>query len=133
MEYTVSSPYLKMIPDNRLSTEKLFSEALFARNDFIFTAVALSLFVGLLLPVPVQLLDVLWVLGLCLSAALFLITISAKEAGELSSFPLLLVVASVLRIALTVASARLISAHAGRSSKLSAKALQQSAARPGRL
>jgi len=108
MEYTVSSPYLKMIPDNRLSTEKLLSEVLFARNDFIFTAAALSLFGGLLLPVPVRLLDVLWVLSLCLSAALLLITISAKDAGELSSFPLLLVVASVLRIALTVASARLI-------------------------
>jgi hypothetical protein len=51
---------------------------------------------------------VLWVLSLCLSLALFLITISAKESGELSSFPLLLLAASVLRITITVASARLI-------------------------
>jgi hypothetical protein len=108
MEYTISSPYLKMMPDNQSITEKLLSEVLFARNNFVFTAGALSLLGGLLLPMPMRLLDVLWVLSLCLSAALLLITLSAKESGELSSFPLLLVVASVLRIALTVASARLI-------------------------
>ena len=108
MEYTTSSPYLNMMPDNRPITERLSSQVLFGRNDFILVAAALALLAGFLLPVPAQLLDVLWVLSLCFGAALLLISIWAKEAAELASFPALLAVASVLRIALNVTSARLI-------------------------
>ena len=97
-----------MMPDNRPITERLSSQVLFGRNDFILVAAALALLAGFLLPVPAQLLDVLWVLSLCFGAALLLISIWAKEAAELASFPALLAVASVLRIALNVTSARLI-------------------------
>ena len=108
MEYTISGSYLKMMVDTGLITEKYSSQVVIARNEFIFTTAALSLLGGLLAPMGAQLLDVLWVLSVCLGGAIVLIGFSAKESGELSSFPLLLVAGSWLRIALTAASARLI-------------------------
>lgn len=108
MEYTISGSYSKMMADTRLITEKYSSQVVIARNEFIFTTAALSLLGGLLAPIGAQLLDVLWVLSVCLGAAIVLIGFSAKDSGELSGFPLLLVGGSWLRIALTAASARLI-------------------------
>ncbi len=97
-----------MMADTGLITEKYSSQVVIARNEFIFTTAALSLLGGLLAPMGAQLLDVLWVLSVCLGGAIVLIAFSAKESGELSSFPLLLVAGSWLRIVLTAASARLI-------------------------
>jgi len=97
-----------MMADTGLITEKYSSQVVIARNEFIFTTAALSLLGGLLAPIGAQLLDVLWVLSVCLGGAIVLIGFSAKETGELSSFPLLLVGGSWLRIALTAAAARLI-------------------------
>jgi hypothetical protein len=108
MEYTVSSPYLKMMPDAERITDKYSAQVVIARNEFIFTTAAIALLVGLLAPVGARLVDVLWVLSVCLTGAVVLIGLAAKESGELSSFPLLLVVGSWLRIALAAASARLI-------------------------
>jgi len=94
--------------DTGLITEKYSSQVMIARSEFIFTTAALSLLGGLLAPIGAQLLDVLWVLSVCLGGAIVLIGFSAKESGELSGFPLLLLGVSWLRIALTAASARLI-------------------------
>jgi hypothetical protein len=108
MEYTVSSPYLKMMPDAERITDKYSAQVVIARNEFIFTTAAIALLAGLLAPVGGRLVDVLWVLSVCLTSAVVLIGLAAKESGELSSFPLLLVAGSWLRIALAAASARLI-------------------------
>ena len=94
--------------DAGLITEKHSTQVVISRNDFIFTTAALSLLGGLLAPVGPQFVDIFWVLSVCLGGAIVLIGFSAKETGELSSFPLLLVAGSWLRIALTAASARLI-------------------------
>ena len=103
MEYTVSSPYLKMMPDAEQITEKYSAQVVIARNEFIFTTAAIALLAGLLAPVGARLVDVLWVLSVCLTGAVVLIGLAAKESGELSSFPLLLVAGSWLRIALAAA------------------------------
>jgi hypothetical protein len=108
MEYTVSSPYLKMMSEAEQITEKYSAQVVISRNEFIFTTAAAALLAGLLAPVGARLVDVLWVLSVCLTGAVVLIGLAAKESGELSSFPLLLVAGSWLRIALAAASARLI-------------------------
>jgi Mrp family chromosome partitioning ATPase len=108
MEYTVNSPYLKMMSNAERITEKYSAQVVIARNEFIFTTAAIALLAGLLAPVGARFVDVLWVLSVCLSGAVVLIGLAAKESGELSSFPLLLLAGSWLRIALAAASARLI-------------------------
>ncbi len=108
MEYTVSSSYFKMMTDAGKIRDESSAQAVLARSEFIFTTAAVTLLAGLLVPVPVRLLDVLWVLSVCLAGAVVLISFMAKESGELSSFPLLLLTGSWLRIALAAASARLI-------------------------
>ncbi len=97
-----------MMPDAERITGKYTAQVVIARNEFIFTTAAIALLAGLLAPVGARLVDVLWVLSVCLTGAVVLIGLAAKESGELSSFPLLLVAGSWLRIALAAASARLI-------------------------
>jgi hypothetical protein len=96
-----------MMPDKEKVTDKYSSQVVISRNEFIFTTAGIALLGGLLLPVGPQVLDVLWVLSVCLGGAVVLICFGARESGELSGFPLLLVAGSWLRIALAAASARL--------------------------
>ncbi len=108
MEYSIRSPYLEMMPDKEQVTDKYSSQVVISRNEFIFTTAGIALLGGLLAPVGSQVVDILWVLSVCLSGAVVLIGLCGKESGELSSFPLLLVAGSWLRIALATASAKLI-------------------------
>ena len=108
MEYTVNSLDFQMAMDSLTNRDEKSFRVLFARGDFVFTAAALSLVAGFLLPIPLRVLDVLWVCGLCLSAAVLLIALSGKDSGELSAFPLVLVGTAGLKIVLTATSAKLI-------------------------
>lgn len=108
MAYTVSNLGLKMIQDNLPSTESTPAQPLLARADFIFTAAALSVVTALLLPLPIKIIDVLWTCSLCLTTAVLLISILAGNSSELAQLPILIVVATLTRIALCTASARFI-------------------------
>ncbi|MHC4622744.1 MAG: FHIPEP family type III secretion protein [Planctomycetota bacterium] len=62
---------------------------------------------GLLLPLPTHVLDVLLIFNLSLTAAVLIITFSAQQALQVQSFPLLIVLVTALRMALTAACAKL--------------------------
>ncbi|MEO0605351.1 MAG: FHIPEP family type III secretion protein, partial [Myxococcota bacterium] len=62
----------------------------------------------MVVPLPPVLLDVLLALSICFSLLLFLGALYANKAVEFSVFPTLLLVATVFRLALNVASTRLI-------------------------
>jgi len=62
----------------------------------------------MVVPLPPVLLDVLLALSICFSLLLFLTALYANKAVEFSVFPTLLLVATVFRLALNVASTRLI-------------------------
>jgi hypothetical protein len=64
--------------------------------------------VGLLFPLRAHVLDVLLIFSICLTAAIVLITFSARSAVQVQSFPLLIVVVTCLRVALGVACAKLL-------------------------
>lgn len=97
-----------MMFDTGSSTEKVSLSVLFARSDFVFTAVALSLLAGFLIPFSPRFLDIFWGLNLCFSMVLLLITFSAKSTSDLSGFPQLMLFGVLLRIILAVTSAKLV-------------------------
>lgn len=77
-------------------------------GDFLMAAGVLGLVLVMVMPMPPQLLDLLLASSIGLSILLFLTVLYAKKPVDLSIFPTLLLVATVLRLALNVASTRLI-------------------------
>ncbi len=78
------------------------------RNDLLFVAGAIAVVAGLLFPLSAHILDVLLIFSVSLTAAVLIITFSARGALDVSGFPLLIVLATMLRMALSVASGKLI-------------------------
>jgi len=97
-----------MIQQNFSSTEPLPPQPLLARADFIFTAAALSVVTALLLPLPIKIIDILWTCSLCLTTAVLLISLLAKNSSELTQLPILILITTLTRMALCTASARFI-------------------------
>ncbi|MHC5120800.1 MAG: FHIPEP family type III secretion protein [Planctomycetota bacterium] len=81
------------------------------RPEAVFVAAAVTLLVGLLLPVHANLLDILWVCAFCLAGAAILICTAAKSSVDLIGFVPILSVLTLLRIALGAVTARKIIAH----------------------
>ena len=77
-------------------------------GDFLMAAGVLGLVLVMVMPMPPQLLDLLLASSIGLSILLFLTVLYAKRPVDLSIFPTLLLIATVLRLALNVASTRLI-------------------------
>jgi len=68
----------------------------------------LGLMVTLIVPLPAGVLDVLLAFNLTLSVLLLLVTMSVRSSAELSTFPAILLFATLFRLGLNVASTRLI-------------------------
>ena len=62
----------------------------------------------LLVPLPTQFLDMLLACSISLGISILIITLSSKDALELSTFPSLLLITTLFRLSLNVASTRLI-------------------------
>ncbi len=78
------------------------------RGDFLFTAGACAIIVGLLFPLSGRVFDVLLIFSISLTVAVLIVTFSARRALEVSGFPLLIVLTTSLRTVLSTASVRLI-------------------------
>ncbi len=76
----------------------------------IFTLLAL-----MVLPIPALLLDIFFVLNIAISIAVLMVALNAKRPIDFSSFPSVLLFATLLRLALNVASTRvvLVNGHEG--------------------
>src|SRR5262245_63824680 len=68
----------------------------------------LGLMVTLLVPLPAPVLDVLLAFNISISVLILLVTMSVKSSVELSTFPAVLLFATLFRLGLNVASTRLI-------------------------
>jgi flagellar biosynthesis protein FlhA len=66
----------------------------------------------MLIPLPAVVLDLLLTINLALSVTMLLVTVYAKEAMEYSTFPTILLMATLFRLGLNVSSTRLILLHA---------------------
>jgi len=80
-----------------------------AQHSNIILAVGLvTILATLLIPLPTPLLDMLLACSISLAVAVLIITLSSKEALDLSTFPSLLLFVTLFRLSLNVASTRLI-------------------------
>ena len=67
----------------------------------------------MVLPIPPALLDLLLAFSMALAIGVFLTALFIKEALEFSAFPAFVLVATLLRLSLNVATTRLILLHGG--------------------
>jgi flagellar biosynthesis protein FlhA len=72
----------------------------------IFTLLAL-----MVLPIPAVLLDIFFVLNIAISIAVLMVALNARRPLDFSSFPSVLLFATLLRLALNVASTRVVLVH----------------------
>jgi len=90
-------------------------KSLSKHSEFVLAAGVLIILVVLVVPLPTFLLDVLITVNISLSFLVLLVTLHVKRALEISAYPSLLLFLTLFRLALNVASTRLIlmSANAG--------------------
>ncbi|MCA9665501.1 MAG: flagellar biosynthesis protein FlhA [Myxococcales bacterium] len=78
------------------------------KHDIYIAAAMVSILAVMLLPLPPLLMDLFLSVSVCLSLLTFLVAIYLRDPLELSVFPSLVLVATLLRLSLNVASTRLI-------------------------
>jgi len=82
-----------------------------ARSDVVFSAAIISMLALLVLPVPRFLLDLLLALSITLSVTVLMTALFTRKALEFSTFPAILLISTLFRLGLNVASTRLILAN----------------------
>src|SRR5262245_52801257 len=87
-----------------------------ANNDLILVVMMIGILIVLFTPIPSQLLDVLLIVNFSFALLLLLITFYAQKPVDFSTFPSLLLIATLFRLSLNIAATRLIltDADAGR-------------------
>src|SRR5438067_13485265 len=78
------------------------------RSELILAMALLGVLIVLLVPLPTMLLDLLLACNLMLTILLLLVTLSATQPLDFSVFPSLLLLLTLLRLSLNVATTRLI-------------------------
>jgi len=79
-----------------------------AYSNIILAFGLVAVLATLIIPLPTPLLDMLLACSISLAVAVLIVTLSSKEALELSTFPSLLLFVTLFRLSLNVASTRLI-------------------------
>ncbi|HZU37832.1 MAG TPA: flagellar biosynthesis protein FlhA, partial [Gemmataceae bacterium] len=91
------------------ATPALDSNALFAqRSELVLALALLGILVVLLVPLPTLVLDLLLALNLACTILLLLVTLSATQPLDFSVFPSVLLLMTLFRLSLNVATTRLI-------------------------
>jgi flagellar biosynthesis protein FlhA len=87
------------------------ASAALRKGDVALGAGVLLIIVVLILPMPVWLLDVLLAFSIITSVLILMTALFIREPLEFSSFPTVLLISTLLRLALNIASTRLILSH----------------------
>ena len=90
-------------PSSRFNWRELMKH-----SDLVFTLGLFGIILLLVLPVPTWLLDFLLTVNIGISMMILLVIIYVKDPPEFSSFPTILLAVTLLRLALNIASTRLI-------------------------
>ncbi len=83
-------------------------ERYFKNSDIIFALAIIGMIIMMVIPLPFFLLDLFLTLNISLAVIILLVSIYIKEPLDFSSFPSLLLLATLFRLSLNVASTRLI-------------------------
>jgi len=84
---------------------------LFARGEYALGLGVMALVMMLIIPIPPFLLDFLLAISITLSVLILMTALLIKKPLEFSAFPTVLLLATLLRLALNIATTRLILAH----------------------
>jgi len=97
-------------PPRRLSAEigERLGTPLASCSNIILVVGLVTVLATLIIPLPTLIMDMLLACSISLAMAVLIITLSTKEALELSTFPSLLLFVTLFRLSLNVASTRLI-------------------------
>lgn len=88
-----------------------YGRALLAQRDVIFALAVIATLVILILPLPAWLLDVCLAFSITLSVIILLTALFIEKPLDFNAFPTVLLLATMLRLALNLASTRLILAR----------------------
>ncbi len=83
-------------------------KSIFKHSEYGLAIGVVSILIVLIIPLPTFLLDILLTVNISLSFLVLLVSLHVKKALEISSFPSLLLFLTLFRLALNVASTRLI-------------------------
>ena len=89
----------------------LLNTPLASHSNIIMAVGLVAVLATLIIPLPTQVLDMFLACSISLAVAVLIVTLSSKEALELSTFPSLLLFVTLFRLSLNVASTRLILLH----------------------
>lgn len=95
---SVKLPFADRIPYNRIAAIKGFGAPV----------IVLSILAMIVLPMPPFLLDLFFSFNIALSMVVLLVTIYVKRPLDFAAFPTILLIATLLRLALNVASTRVV-------------------------
>jgi len=94
--------------EQTLKNDKSISSILARHSSISFAIGVAAVLAMLIIPLPTFILDILLSCSIALAVSVLIITLSAKSALELSTFPSLLLFVTLFRLSLNVASTRLI-------------------------
>lgn len=78
------------------------------RNDLVLAALIVCIIFAMILPLPTWLVDALIALNMCISAILLMVAMYLPTPLAFSSFPSVLLVTTLFRLAISIATTRLI-------------------------
>src|SRR3546814_10746515 len=107
-----------------MPTFSAIGEAL-RRGDIVFAAGVIAILAVLILPMPTWLLDFCLALSILLSVLILMTVMFIRKPMDFSAFPTVLLVAPIIRLAMNLASTRLIlgEGHTARRSVASGKSM----------
>ncbi len=86
-------------------------KAVSKRGDIFFALGIMAIIMVLLVPIPKQMLDLLLSISITVSVLILMTVLFVEKPLQLSSFPTILLIATMLRLSLNIASVRLILSH----------------------
>ena len=84
------------------------SNTLAQRQDVVLAFFVISVIFMMIVPLPTGLVDVLIGLNMCLSIVLLMVAVYLKSPTEFASFPAVLLISTLFRLSLSIATTRLI-------------------------
>ena len=93
-------------------------------REFVLPIGAISVMFVMLVPLPSEVLDLLLAMSMAASVIVFLSAIQVKRAVELSVFPTLLLLLTLFRLALNIASSRRILLHGSEGTAAAGKVIE---------
>ena len=121
-DITASSQTTSQAPGLDLSPAKI--AAFIAKSDLGLAVGIMAILVVLILPLPTWLLDVSLAFSLSFSILILMTAVFVTKPLEFSAFPTILLITTMLRLALNLASTRLILGHGNEGTAASGYVIQ---------